>query len=32
VDGIMHPADIADALISLTMGRRRICVSHPAYI
>lgn len=23
VDGIMHPADIADALISLTMGRRR---------
>jgi two-component system chemotaxis response regulator CheB len=23
VDGIMHPADIADALISLTLGRRR---------
>jgi two-component system chemotaxis response regulator CheB len=26
VDGIMHPADIADALVSLTMGRRRVCV------
>lgn len=26
VDGVMHPADIADALISLTMGRRRACV------
>lgn len=32
VDGIMHPTDIADALTSLTLGRRRAPLCHPAYI